>query len=170
MIPNGLLSLALIMWRFEGIPSTLYIFDGNTKLDNGQLPVDKPPLYAKMSDTGALQCEFCKRANFSTKRGLTQHQLSNQRCFHLLKAKFGNPNIFRTAAAFLPVNNGLLCTNECQDEGLHRPHKAARSGVELVGYHRVPQQFDPPPEYFYQPNSDEMDDGLGLDEANSQLN
>ena len=57
--------------------------------------------------TSHLQCPCCKRQNFKTMRGLTQHQTQNQRCKELALRKLGMPKPRAVPHASLPCST--LC-------------------------------------------------------------
>ena len=61
--------------------------------------------------TSCLQCPCCKRQNFKTMRGLTQHQTQNQRCKELALRKLGTPKSRTVPHASLPCSTLYRANN-----------------------------------------------------------
>ena len=73
-----------------------------------------------------LKCVYCGRTDFTSKRGLSQHQSQNQSCKFKIKAKFGIVSAQHTA------HNFLKCAPVFTTNSRHIPDNVAQYFDQLI--------------------------------------
>ena len=75
--------------------------------------------------TVSYTCPYCKRSNFKSQKGLTQHQQNKPECLSKLRAEFGVGFTKRSASHFVPLAPvvDLTCASNATQ---HSPTSEAR--------------------------------------------
>ena len=129
-----------------------------------------------MSAVKFYRCPYCKRQDFSSQRGLTQHQRASKSCFAKATAKFGATKQTSIAHSFLKsapvhVTNGQVIDNYIRREYANIRHEdaLARQQIEqdlAESPTKLPRLDDTNPEAWqmdsFSVNLDDSDDSFDL--------